>query len=291
MTNKQKNVLIKSCCFLLAAVWPILVLLGKDRVRKLVSYIYSRGRVRSFASHSPIIFVAVPRSASKTIALRLSNRLKTGLQLVGYKSGPTLFPSNTRLSRGRLLFSVLSGSIAHEHLVCDERTVNAISLLTDQLVVHVRDLRQVLVSLTEHYCFQESRLFEFGVDTAKFSTKDAASNYDYMINTVFPTLVTWTNGWRRYAENDSSDLKIKFVHFEEFLDNEAAYFDVLAEFYCIGGGLNSGPIINKHFRKGTTNEWRSVFTQSQLNRMNMMIDFETATYFGWPRIIKAPQSS
>ena len=282
LKRKLKKFVIVLCSLLLEALWPILLLLGQKTVRKLVALVLALTKKGKSGLGQPVIFVAIPRSASKTIALRLSKKLGTHVEMVGLRGGSGYFPFNMLISRGRLLFSVLTGRVAHDHLYCDERTINAVSLLSGQIFVHVRDPRAVLASLTKHVVISRGRLSVFGIEESHIDHTKPLQNYDYMIKTFFPVLLDWVQSWVDCKKADSSQLDVRFLHYENFVNSEEVYFDELLENIGLDRSSNTQATINKHFLGGDSDEWQSNFTDRQLEDMDEMLDDGMAAYFGWP---------
>ena len=98
---------------------------------------------------------------------------------------------------------------------------------------------------------------------------------------------------------DASELswfkpEILFTRYEDFVEDEEAFFDSILEFYGIDKSLwtfvpfapkpHENPMFEGeyHFRNARTDEWRDVFTREQRDRANGMMPKRLLLRFGWP---------
>ena len=277
-----KKLIVGVCSAVLAVTWPILQLVGVDRVRKYIALLYKDRSRTSWRLTKPLVFVAIPKSASKTITSTLANILETRQQLIAVKIRGSKWPLNTKLSRGRLLLSIVVGAVGHEHLCANKRTLQAISLLTDEIYVHIRDPRQVIVSMTEHFIENRDRFDDFGVDGRQFDAHVAENNYDYMIKQFFPIILQWLDEWRKCKELNQYGLRVTFVSYEEFLLRQIKYFGQILESVSTRIDCDNIHVSeSKHYRKGEMDEWKLRFNEIQIKTMNDMIGQDTKEYFGW----------
>ena len=266
----------------LGTTWGLFSMLEPAKARSLLWRLYLLTRKRDSMNSQlrrPIIFIAIPKSASKTIANRLAHAMKSSVHLVGIKRGKGLWPGNTAIPFGKLLLAVIKGKVAHEHLVADKETVAKLSRVASSVVVHVRDPRQVLISMAHPFIEAGAEVARFGVNPKKIDRDNMTEMFDYLIETVFPVLVKYVNDWVNVSRG--GPVEVAFLQYEQFIVNPSAYFSALAK--AIGDPdlkITSG--YSQHYRKGKIDEWRDVLTNRQQVIVNSGIPRELREQFGWP---------
>ena len=228
----------------------------------------------------PIVFIAMPKSASKTIAKRTAAALGTTIVLIARKRGGQIWPANTTLNIREVLYASLTRKVLHEHCVADNITIDQLKRVTDHVVVHIRDPRQVLVSMMHHFFDAEEDVDRFGIEPDRINPEDWTSTLDYLIDEVFPVLLKYVIDWHKVSKEGSLD--VSFVTYELFVRDPSQYFSNLFAIWEGSPGLPV-PDINQHFRKGDSSEWRNILTKRQQERVNRVIPPVLLEEFNWPR--------
>jgi hypothetical protein len=227
----------------------------------------------------PVIFIAMPKSASKTIAGRLAEELNSNVHLIASKTGRGIWPNNTVISNRKLIFAVMMRKVAHEHCVANQVTIQRIARVTDHIIVHVRDPRQVLVSMAHHFFESGKEVGRFGVDSRQINSEDLVKTFDYLISNVFPVLVQYVCDWREASK--SNVLEVSFFTYEEFLSNPGKYLsEVLNVLGVDRVSVNSNYV--QHYRRGQADEWRTALTAEQRASVNNAMPSELLQLFNWP---------
>jgi hypothetical protein len=169
-----------------------------------------------------------------------------------------------------------------------------LALITDKIVVLVRDPRQAFISKIYYSEFLRyngniSGLMEFQYPDGFFQWS-FAKKVDWQIdNYYFPADIKWIQGWLD-AEKDSEFLcDMHWSHFELMAKDSKRYFQEILFFY----GLTEDKFIypnkpvfepNTAMRKGSTDEWRDVLSEEQIQKMNEAIPEAWFERFNWPKI-------
>ena len=151
---------------------------------------------------------------------------------------------------------------------------------------HVRDPRQTLVSMY-HHSNSGNTIAAADIGAAYYGMT-AEQRVEHHIGD-FPKLVQWIRSWKDAAENKSHGLSVLITRHEDLRRDAAKLYDQACAFFDVDRRLFSRELImppksgNLHFRKGETDEWRSVFTTQQQTRLNDMLPDDLLQYFGWAR--------
>jgi len=159
------------------------------------------------------------------------------------------------------------------------------ALLTEagatRLVVHVRDPRQILVSLDEH---RKRYQQQFVVPELVSRREQYDEDPDLRIAEDFKLIVAWTAGWLEASKK----MHIDFTTFEQFVADPNAFCDRLVSLY--GGNVvhfdraaafEEQPNIDYHRRLGQTDEWRRRLTPRQIDHINALMPADFWAKFGW----------
>jgi hypothetical protein len=236
-------------------------------------------------AREPIIFNAIEKSASVYIGTTIRIGLDLPLITISNQDGrPGLYIVPEQLHN-----CVLVEGFAREHL---DPTPENIALLQNdglKMIFHVRDLRQVAVSLA-HYHFSLvskghqviiNNYLRKGLDVRNWILEDF---YEYAIQCI-PQIVERIQGWLEVYRQGTIPMLI--TTYEEFLDDEVEFFRKILAFYDIPLDCFKQSNVPKdcihHFRKGSKDEWREVFPTEQKQRINSMIPDELFDFFQWER--------
>lgn len=159
------------------------------------------------------------------------------------------------------------GGINHEHFPATPDNVRALAEAgIRRIAILVRDPRQQLVSLMHHQIkdLPGCPLAQDLLAAPERERVDAMLRRDFFTRTI-----DWVGGWLAEAGREGSPLSIDFVTFEELVRDPAAFFRALWLFFGmevpvanIAAVIDSpaGQDMRWNFRKGETDEWRSLAT-------------------------------
>lgn len=237
------------------------------------------------------LLTALPKSASASFHHGLISGFGLHPARISLQHYPTdhLIPSYVAaFARG--------GVAAGPHLDANPRTLEILKKNgVDRCVVHVRDLRQYLISSAHHLLrytgdgasrdYQAQ--FEYHLDGTDFQR-------DMPIGRLIDTLlsgytlnfgVQWLLSWLKAAEDP--DFKVLFTTFREFRTDPATLYNDVMSFYGIKPARFSIELAGAktesdlHFRSGEVDEWRRVMSPEQIRYCNKHIPEALFERFGW----------
>jgi hypothetical protein len=241
-------------------------------------------------THGPSIFIAtLPKSGS----IYLLNVLGLGLGYLSYNVGLGYFPRDL-LDWSRLRTSSRGGAVTQSHVDASAANLQVLRLYQPRVQVHLRDPRQATLSMTHHLRRFWELYRDLGVmqavepaPTAEFFARTLGEQIDWMIDHYLTGCVRWIGEWLDVADAGGRGLDVLLTTFEEMTRDEAGFIDRTLGFFGIAPGRFSRPAVEKsmavHFRQGTADEWRGVFTAAQQDRATAMIPAAWKDRFGWPK--------
>jgi hypothetical protein len=152
----------------------------------------------------------------------------------------------------------------------------------DQMIVHVRDPRQSLVSLIHHFDRYPDQMPEFRAAAAQGGTVSERAQY---IIGLYQQSIDWISGWID-AENA---IDILFSTHEQFVADKGAFVERYLDFYgadrkyfSYEDALGQHAGTDYHFRSGRTDEWREVLEPTLVDQVSAMLPERLKAKFGWP---------
>tara|TARA_R110002074_G_C12430455_1_gene656776 strand:- start:103 stop:1110 length:1008 start_codon:yes stop_codon:yes gene_type:complete len=232
-----------------------------------------------------IFIVTLPKSATVYIANSISSTLK--YRLTNTLVTP-MFPKN-------VVWSVMihdfqrGGMVSASHMQADRQNMASVKQAgLRKGVLHIRDPRAALLSWV-HFVFKKGDMYHFNAKRIENPAGRALNKLpfeervDGCMETFFYPCVDWIADWIREIEADSR-MNFLVVHHEDLVADEAAYFGKIMSFYGINAKVGT---VDKnettHFRSGDNDEWRTVFTPAQIQRMNEAIPDWMWDRFGWAK--------
>lgn len=251
---------------------------------------------------------SIPKSGSTYLTYALINNYGFNkFKLYSYYDN-----RDNKFNNNIAVFFNTRGSIAREHMHppinlthYDTAVLDISEYLkySDKIVIHIRDPRQVLYSLINHFNSRRRAKIAANLQTSKVNTHlnlwNTPEDYftwsqeqqiDWAIEYHLPQIITWINDWvsfKEQQEQNSSGLKVLITTHDELLNDETQLINKILDFYEIHHESTSYEPIAKsdivRFRRGDPNEWRIVFSTAQQEAINKQISDEFLARFDWVR--------
>jgi hypothetical protein len=259
-----------------------------------------------------VLMSTVPKSGSVYIWGGISEGL--GLKQKRYTGG--IIPFETLTMKGAQELEK-GGTCTQTHILYNSYHKTLLSFHIDKMMVHVRDLRMATLEWVLHIInlkrehdkkiIQENK-GKLGHDEDWFNytlipehmTKDyfllsLQEKIEVQINNWLPLLIDMVDGWMRAEEDKEFQTKILFTTYEEFVQDENAFWDKVLGFYGIDRALfkfepfrpeaPEDPLTEGdfHFRNAKIDEWRELFTEEQKIKATDMIPDRFYKRFAWKK--------
>ncbi|MCP5469412.1 MAG: sulfotransferase domain-containing protein [Chlamydiales bacterium] len=246
------------------------------------------------SKHKSILIATIPKSGTVYIQTVLQNCFGSPIH-----REPILTPFPDLIVDQPHLDSLMKkGCLVIHHYPPAKENLEKLSHHFDRIIVHVRDPRQCLTSMTFHIAknlalhMQEeqeytsvSNLCEIEADFYKYSLEQ---KIDWVIDHFYVNCLDWIARWVDFAENHN-ELDIMFTSYDDLREHPVEFFTSILAF----NGISTAQFKEKHlpkkekgklhFRKGDSQEWRSVLTPEQQKRVTAMIPQEYFERFAWKR--------
>lgn len=192
----------------------------------------------------------------------------------------------------KLQEAMRGGAMTQFHLDASPANLQILRVVCPRLQLHLRDPRQATLSMTHHL----RRLWDVHQDLnvllpvqpvpdRKFFDWDLPTQNDWMIDHYLPGCIQWIGEWLAVADAQNTGLEVLLTTFEEMIRDEHEFISRTLEFFKIPAARFTHPNLNKtmavHFRQGTPDEWRGVYTESQRARASAAIPSAWKNRFGW----------
>jgi len=219
------------------------------------------------------IFIAQGKSASVSVA---------NILMAGFGLTTVLYSLvNQRVIAPWLQEYLRGGACYTTHLVPSAENIEVLGAGgAKPIIVHLRDPRQQVISLMEHYRRYANQR-DLALQTAPADDPEA---FDQIIDLRLRGQIEWIGGWVDAEEQ----LGIKFTTFEEFVTDRARFLERILAYY--GGDTryfdeaaawSESPSVDYHRRKGDTEEWRTRLSPQQVHKINAAIPAAWWEKFGW----------
>ena len=222
------------------------------------------------------LLITQPKSGSVSVG----NIFSSGFQL------PTALYSivRVRVVASWLQNFLLGGASYVTHLQPTDRNIELLhGGGAKNVIVHVRDPRQQIISLIHHHRRYPEQLRRS--NRGKFVRDDEEAIFRFMMDETFiPNTIGWIDSWYKAR----SKLNLKFTTFEEFVRDRSRFTERIIAFY--GGdaryfdpvnAFTEHPGIDYHKRLGSIDEWRQVLNRKQIDEVNRAIPNHFWSAFGW----------
>lgn len=244
-----------------------------------------------------IFMVAMPKSGSTYIETAIKKN--QGYSSIYIKSK---FDRNTQLYNIELAkFFEKQHSLAKMHFRAPVAVLNLnhpyptiismpeLQKYTNKMVLHIRDPRQVLLSLV-HYMNSFHEYFSDWFDLpSDYYNLTFEQQLDWGIDNILPFLVTWIEDWMQYIDqidkHPNNRMQILVTTYDELLKDEYKLYQKILAFYDIKSDPKLyKPLVHNHkvrFRQGDPNEWRSVFSSTQQKKITAKVPQKLLARFNW----------
>lgn len=254
-------------------------------VRSSVAEFATRREAAKAAGRPSILMTTMPKSASES----LWNHLAIGLGLGQSHVSIGLFP-DCQLVPCRVRDLKAGGVIAKEHVGPDEHNLAILADAgIDRILVHLRDPRQAVLSWAHFVRDDVSRrmlapIWRKIVPPAALLDRDLHQVIDWCLDHYLPLLVGFIEGWHLLERDGHAGLCVRCLTFETFVADRDDYLAKVLDFY--GLAPNDMALVQQaatiHWRRGETDEWRSVFTAAQRRRAGDALPACLSEHYGWP---------
>lgn len=264
----------------------------KNRYPEILENIdFNWTRRKAIERQIPSIFlITLPKSGSMFIKNNLSKLLN--LAQFHMHTGPFI---NSYLVEQKFPLFVKGGIICQAHVPASE--FNLILLKTfeiDKFVVHVRDPRQALLSWT-HNVEQIFNRGDEGIYRLRLLYQDFPDEYfnysfeekiSWQIENYLPLEVKWIEGWLRTSQEPYWKNKMLFTEFVDMSTKPSEVFKKILDFYDINCeaefDFHKPKKGELHYRKGQIDEWKTIFTDEQIEKASKMMSKNMKKQFAWP---------
>ena len=186
------------------------------------------------------------------------------------------------------------GWVVPSHLDASPANVQYLTVYRQPVHLHLRDPRQATLSMTHHMARYQR---EFGpthgaplqvcpTTPVGFCDWPLAEQNEWMIAHYLPSCVTWIRDWLAQVDAPGGPpFPILLTTFEEMIRDETAVVRRILDFFAVPNERYTPQTVEKsmgsHFRQGTPDEWKSVFTPDQQDAATRLIPLEWVERFGW----------
>jgi hypothetical protein len=249
-----------------------------------VDAVRAEAPARAAGAPPSVLFNAMLKSASSYI----TDMLVRGLDARRTFVTVGVFPGDLLLF-DRIQSFAGGGQVAQQHFPASRENLAYLRKFAVPIVVHVRDLRAVMLSWTHHLSSAAGGMDElFWYYPAicppdEFLGRPFEWRLDWCLEHHLPEFVAWLLGWCEAA--DRGDVSILFTRFEDFVADRAALFRSVLAHAGVPPELfrdpQSPPRESHLFRRGLVDEWRTVMDTRQTHLAERLIPEPLRRRFGW----------
>ncbi len=236
-----------------------------------------------------LLFIAMHKSASEYIRS----------VLLAATGAPLFYPDLGTYPRNFLIPSAarrvaLGGCVTRIHLDASEHNLTVLEgagLAT--LAVHLRDPRAATLSFAHHLArvdedeFHRFRLYHDAALPLAYRSWDPEKQRAWCVEHYFPQALSTANGWHELACSRRTSMRIHLTTYENFVLDPAAFFRELFAFFAWAPAnleqvlAEHRPELDRNFRSGRPDEWRTVFTPEQQTWMGEQLARTRLHQLGW----------
>jgi hypothetical protein len=232
-----------------------------------------------------VLVVSIPKSGT----VYMNAMFRDGLELQNYTLSNRYFPEDQIYLDAMSEFQ-RGGYIASAHIDASQSNLQILAAFVPKWVVHFRDPRSVLLSWVHHVerLCQDGRFTDLlrvtPVPPRDLHAWSFEHRVDWHIEHFMPAVIEWMTAWLAAAEQMPD--RILVTEFSALKETDADLLLKMLGFLGIDPTKyqHRPPVktIASHFRTGTYDEWRQVFTTEQVEKASAMIPEGMKSRFGWP---------
>ena len=174
------------------------------------------------------------------------------------------------------------------HAICNDINRLIIKKYFQKIIVHLRDPRQACLSYLHNILRNQKNnkiLNDLLFLPNDFFNKNFDEQLDFIIDNRMQFNINWIQSWIDFA--NSENVSVHFSTYEELVNNEEAFYNKILLFYNIDK-KNFKKVIKKNknkylFRKGKTDEWKTVFNSKQVEKVNKLMPNDFFNKFNWQK--------
>jgi hypothetical protein len=233
-----------------------------------------------------VLIVTIPKSGT----VYMNTMFREGLGLDNYILSNRYFPEDQLRIEAMPEFAK-GGYFASAHIDASAQNLQLLDEFVPRWIVHFRDPRSVLLSWLHHV----ERLAREGKHVELLRLCPAPPRelhgwtferrIDWHIDNFLPHVIRWMTSWLDVCARSPG--RILVTEFASLKEREDEHSTRILEFLGIDRSIYvhrpPGKAIDVHFRTGTYDEWRQVFTPDQVRRASELIPAPLSDRFGWPR--------
>lgn len=240
------------------------------------------------SSRGPSIFLmTLPKSGS----IYLLNMFQKGLGYLSFNVSPGYFPRDLA-DWQKVRVAARGGAAVQTHLDASPVNLQTLRFLVPRIQVHLRDPRQATLSMLHHLCRLWKQQYDMGpmlnvlpMPQKEFFSLPLEEQIDWMVEHYLPGCIQWISEWLAVSDGHVPGPKVLLTTFEQFLQDEDAFLDRTLEFFQVPRDRFVKPKkdaeMTIHFRQGTPDEWRRVYSPQQHAKAAALIPAEWKGRFGW----------
>ncbi len=273
--------------------------LAQDQLRHALAEVARLSDAPVDPAAGPSLFLCtLPKSGT----IYLTNLFLRGLGLAHRSVTLGCFPRD--LLDWQKVRAARAGAVVHTHLDASPANLQVLRTLQPRAMVHLRDPRQAALSFVHH----ARRLWDRARDPAELLHIDPAppadfyarpldQQVDWVLDLYLPACVQWVADWLAAADGDSG-VEVLVTTFDEMTRDERGLVRRVLAFFghdpdrfdwpavdravaAHSAGSDPRAVFGVHFRQGTPDEWRGVFTPAQRDRATAQIPAAWKARFGW----------
>lgn len=238
-------------------------------------------------SSSPILLITLPKSGSIFIWDKLTKLLKMKKTRI---SG-SYFPDDL-IMRPWIEKMSTTSVISQTHIPAKRINLNLIQEFLDRMVFHVRDPRQSILSWVHFLHSQYSSVGEHLLLTQDPPLPKQYFQWSFEkrlhehIENHFHYWVQWIVDWVEVLQSPHFKTKTLITKHRDLKEDGVQFFKNILHFYDIDSQdfqfdfckPQQGTL---HFRKGLSNEWKTVFSKKQIQQTTNAIPKKVLDLFEW----------
>jgi hypothetical protein len=235
-----------------------------------------------------ILLCTMPKSATSYIYLKLASSLNISRN-TPIANGD--FPNFVLTSYKVEDLKKTGGCIASHHLDASPLNIEMLQYFNIRPILNLRDPRQSTLS----WVYQQEKMLKlnkqgdtlvFPAPPLDYDTWPLSKQIDYQIEHYLKQrLVGWLKEWKCALTQKKLDILV--TNYEQLTEDESTFFKKILQFYNIPEHKFINKEIEKsektHFRNGATDEWKTVFSQNQIEACNNIIGNELFDFYGWQK--------